>query len=101
LRTEKVVRDAFFAGDTRGPSGSGGDNGVASFVARPSILGSRAVVFVSGVQGLSQVARHAETHDLRTVPTPTQDDDARLADYVQAMMGRVVHGIVAHGRAIG
>jgi hypothetical protein len=39
--------------------------------------------------------------DLGTVPATTQDEDARLADYVQAMMGRDVHGVVAHGHATG
>jgi hypothetical protein len=79
----KVVRDAFVV-----------------LVIDPSILGGRVVVLLGGVQNLFPGSSlHAEASELRTIPATAQDDFARLAEYVQAMVGRDVHGIVAHGRA--
>src|SRR5687767_11612908 len=92
------------AGDPRGPTGGDADNRCRlpcrpALVSRGSSVVSFSPVFLGGAQYLLPGrAPHGVARDLRAVEA-AQDDEARVADYVQAVAGRDEHLVVAGGHS--
>jgi hypothetical protein len=58
-------------------------------------------VLLSGAQDLLLGGAPYGEANHRPAVQAAQDDEARIADYVQAVAGQDVHGIVARGHTIG